>query len=219
MTACQVDASKMEAFVDHFVSGLGLEGSYSMIVINPTWHVDEPVYGYRMGVSAEELQVLKGQADRLRTVMVGHGPRKGRTARAGSATGWQAGGPAVDVWVGGCVVRSHACKCGAFMGACRVLVKRAARDRRLPASPPPPAGRHPQPRAGAAGPLPLQQLERTRLAARQQRGGQVRAEGCHVGQVSASGLHNPPTPPFTKVFNRSVFHRRLTPELDLFPEV
>ncbi|KAG2435642.1 hypothetical protein HXX76_006844 [Chlamydomonas incerta] len=65
----QVDAGKMEAFVDHFVGGLGLEGSYSLIVLNPTWHVDEPVYGYRMGVSAEELQVLKGQADRLRNVM------------------------------------------------------------------------------------------------------------------------------------------------------
>jgi hypothetical protein len=33
----QVDASKMEAFTDHFVRSLGLDSTYSLVVVNPTW--------------------------------------------------------------------------------------------------------------------------------------------------------------------------------------
>lgn len=57
--------------MDHFVTALGLDSSYSLVVLNPTWHVDEPVYGYRLGISSEEMQALRGNNDRLRRVMVG----------------------------------------------------------------------------------------------------------------------------------------------------
>ncbi|KAG2501680.1 hypothetical protein HYH03_000182 [Edaphochlamys debaryana] len=65
----QVDAHKMELFIDHFIQALGLDQGYSLIVLNPTWHVDEPVYGYRMGMSSDELTLIKSQEARLRTVM------------------------------------------------------------------------------------------------------------------------------------------------------
>ncbi|GIL57470.1 hypothetical protein Vafri_12700 [Volvox africanus] len=70
--AQQVDAQKMEGLMDHFVMALGLENSYSLVVLNPTWHVDEPVYGYRLGMSSAELQALKGNTDRLRKVLSAH---------------------------------------------------------------------------------------------------------------------------------------------------
>lgn len=66
--AQQVDASKMEAFIDHFLGAIGLDMTYSVVLLNPQWHADEPVYGYRQGLSAPELQVLHGNASRVRDV-------------------------------------------------------------------------------------------------------------------------------------------------------
>ncbi|EFJ49585.1 hypothetical protein VOLCADRAFT_89945 [Volvox carteri f. nagariensis] len=68
----QVDAHKMEVLVDHFVTALGLENSYSLVVLNPNWHADEPVYGYRLGISSQEMQAVKGNNDRLRRTMAAH---------------------------------------------------------------------------------------------------------------------------------------------------
>ncbi|KAG1665506.1 hypothetical protein FOA52_009768 [Chlamydomonas sp. UWO 241] len=53
--AAQVDATKFEAFVDHFVASLGLEFQYTQIVINPVWSPMVPNYGYRVGLSASEI--------------------------------------------------------------------------------------------------------------------------------------------------------------------
>lgn len=47
----QVDAVKLEAFVDHFIDSLGLQSTYSLLLLSPEWHADEPVYGYRAGLS------------------------------------------------------------------------------------------------------------------------------------------------------------------------
>lgn len=94
----QVDASKMEAFVDHFIGALGLESSYSVLLLNPTWHVEEPVYGYRMGVSSEELQLVKGQQERLRATITAHRdpepvlPPHHRAANWNSQPSWMGSG-------------------------------------------------------------------------------------------------------------------------------
>eukprot|EP00798_Chlamydomonas_sp_ICE-L_P024546 gene24546-10156_t len=55
--AHQVDVNKMEAFVDNFVASIGLDSSYTILVLNPTWVPSEPVYGYRQGVSSQETGV------------------------------------------------------------------------------------------------------------------------------------------------------------------
>lgn len=47
----QVDAVKMEAFIDHFLDSMGLSTSYSLLLMSPEWHAFEPVYGYRAGLS------------------------------------------------------------------------------------------------------------------------------------------------------------------------
>lgn len=54
--AQQVDATKMEAFIDHFLDSLGLSAQYSFLVLNPTWTATEPMYGYRTGISQRELE-------------------------------------------------------------------------------------------------------------------------------------------------------------------
>ena len=43
----------MEDFVDNFITFLGLESAYSMLVLNPTWTPAEPRYGYRKGISQQ----------------------------------------------------------------------------------------------------------------------------------------------------------------------
>ena len=53
-----VDASKMEAFISHFVTSLGLDRKYTILVLNPTWSTTQPSYGYRQGLSAPELKFL-----------------------------------------------------------------------------------------------------------------------------------------------------------------
>ncbi len=70
--------------MDHFIGALGLDASYSVLLLNPTWHVEEPVYGYRMGVSSEELQLVKGQQERLRATIVGPGGARVGRERTGS---------------------------------------------------------------------------------------------------------------------------------------
>jgi len=68
--AQQVDAAKMEAFVDNFVASLGLaQFSYTLVVINPTWSISEPVYGYRLGMSQPELDTLMLGTDRVLKLM------------------------------------------------------------------------------------------------------------------------------------------------------
>ena len=58
----QVDALKMEAFVQSFVDALGLANSgYTLLVINPHWSSTLPAYGYRVGFSAGEVEMLASQ--------------------------------------------------------------------------------------------------------------------------------------------------------------
>ncbi len=76
--------------MDHFMTALGLDMSYSLVVLNPTWHVDEPVYGYRLGISSAELQAIKGSTPRLRRVMVGGAAR---TPAGRDSEGRGTGGP------------------------------------------------------------------------------------------------------------------------------
>lgn len=40
-SSCQVDVVKMEAFANHFIRHLGLDVTYTMLVLNPTWTVQE----------------------------------------------------------------------------------------------------------------------------------------------------------------------------------
>lgn len=61
--ALQVDALKMEAFVDSFILGMGLERSYTLLVINPKWSPSLPSYTYRIGFSEPELRLLHEQVD------------------------------------------------------------------------------------------------------------------------------------------------------------
>ena len=42
--------------MDSFLQFLGLDAASSLLVINPAWSVDEPVYGYRMGFSMQEVR-------------------------------------------------------------------------------------------------------------------------------------------------------------------
>mmetsp|Transcript_32185 Transcript_32185/g.96098 ORF Transcript_32185/g.96098 Transcript_32185/m.96098 type:complete len:1123 (-) Transcript_32185:516-3884(-) len=55
----QVDMTKFEAFVDHFVDSLGLQYQYTQVVLNPTWSSSQPMYGYRQGLSEGEIQLIK----------------------------------------------------------------------------------------------------------------------------------------------------------------
>lgn len=56
----KVDAVKMEAFIDHFITNLGLDTAYTMLVINPTWTPSEPIYGYRKVVEFRTLLMPTG---------------------------------------------------------------------------------------------------------------------------------------------------------------
>jgi hypothetical protein len=54
----QVDALKLEPFVDSFIGALGLNRAYTMLVLNPKWSASLPAYGYRIGFSEYELRLL-----------------------------------------------------------------------------------------------------------------------------------------------------------------
>ena len=41
----KVDSLKMEAFIDSFVEGLGLDSGYTLIVVNPKWSSNLQVWG------------------------------------------------------------------------------------------------------------------------------------------------------------------------------
>lgn len=61
----QVDATKMEAFVENFVGSLGLSRQYTIVVLNPTWSSGEAAYGYRTGMSQKELDVVAREREEL----------------------------------------------------------------------------------------------------------------------------------------------------------
>lgn len=54
----QVDARRMERFMGNFISTMGLDDMYNIIVVNPKWAQAEGLYGYRAGFSSEELNFL-----------------------------------------------------------------------------------------------------------------------------------------------------------------
>lgn len=54
----QVDALKLEPFIDSFIGALGLNRAYTMLVLNPKWSASLPAYGYRIGFSEYELRLL-----------------------------------------------------------------------------------------------------------------------------------------------------------------
>ncbi|KAF6255218.1 hypothetical protein COO60DRAFT_237950 [Scenedesmus sp. NREL 46B-D3] len=58
----QVDALKLEPFVDSFIGALGLSRAYTMLVLNPKWSASLPAYGYRIGFSELELHLLNDNA-------------------------------------------------------------------------------------------------------------------------------------------------------------
>jgi hypothetical protein len=57
----QVDALLMEQFIDGFLASLGLENSYTLLVMNPKWSVSLPPYSYRVGFSEQEMRLLAEQ--------------------------------------------------------------------------------------------------------------------------------------------------------------
>lgn len=57
----QVDALKMEGFIDSFVDAIGLARSYTLLVLNPKWSPSLPSYTYRIGFSEAELRLLHEQ--------------------------------------------------------------------------------------------------------------------------------------------------------------
>lgn len=65
----QVDALQMEAFVDSFIGALGLEKSYSLLVLNPKWSPSLPSYNYRIGFSEAEVRLLNAQVRRTERCM------------------------------------------------------------------------------------------------------------------------------------------------------
>lgn len=71
----QVDALKMEAFIDSFVEGLGLDQGYTMIVVNPKWSAQLASYGFRAGFSNDELEMLQRQVGLRRRELPGDGQR------------------------------------------------------------------------------------------------------------------------------------------------
>eukprot|EP00879_Flechtneria_rotunda_P012231 GHRR01012773.1.p1 GENE.GHRR01012773.1~~GHRR01012773.1.p1 ORF type:complete len:1051 (+),score=372.66 GHRR01012773.1:153-3305(+) len=58
----QVDALKLEPFIDSFITALGLDRGYTVLVVNPKWSASLPSYAYRLGFSDYELQLLNQQA-------------------------------------------------------------------------------------------------------------------------------------------------------------
>ncbi|GAX80726.1 hypothetical protein CEUSTIGMA_g8161.t1 [Chlamydomonas eustigma] len=68
--AHQVDAKKMEAFINHFVESIGLIAQYTIVVVNPTWSTSEPAYGYRQGVSDKELEYLQQEGSEQMRAML-----------------------------------------------------------------------------------------------------------------------------------------------------
>jgi len=67
--AQQVDALKMDAFVESFVEALGLaDGGYTLLVLNPSWSAGLASYAYRAGFTAEEIEQLHGQLELLHEV-------------------------------------------------------------------------------------------------------------------------------------------------------
>jgi hypothetical protein len=47
--------------VDSFIGALGLDRSYTLLVVNPKWSPSLPSYTYRIGFSEPELRLLHGQ--------------------------------------------------------------------------------------------------------------------------------------------------------------
>jgi hypothetical protein len=69
MGAQQVDALKMDAFVESFVEALGFADSgYTLLVLNPNWSPGLASYSYRAGFTTEEIEQLHGQLDLLHEV-------------------------------------------------------------------------------------------------------------------------------------------------------
>jgi hypothetical protein len=63
---------KMESFMDGFLNSLGLQNTYSLVVLNPKWSASMPAYGYRMGFSELEVKLLAQQLQQLRQLAQGH---------------------------------------------------------------------------------------------------------------------------------------------------
>ena len=63
---------RMESFVDGFLNSLGLQTSYTLVVLNPKWSASMPAYGYRMGFSELEVTLLAKQLQQLRQLAQGH---------------------------------------------------------------------------------------------------------------------------------------------------
>lgn len=62
----------MEAFIDSFVEGLGLDSAYTLVVVNPKWSASLASYGFRAGFSTEELALLQEQVPALRQLSLSH---------------------------------------------------------------------------------------------------------------------------------------------------
>lgn len=60
--------------MDGFVAALGLDGGYTLLVLNPKWSPSLPSYGYRLGFSEQELALLHSMVRTVRR-------RRPRTAR------------------------------------------------------------------------------------------------------------------------------------------
>mmetsp|Transcript_29994 Transcript_29994/g.84626 ORF Transcript_29994/g.84626 Transcript_29994/m.84626 type:complete len:1013 (+) Transcript_29994:261-3299(+) len=96
----QVDADRMEEFVSGFLHSLGLDMSYSVVVLNPKWDPSRAKYGYRAGLSSAEAAFLSAEADvqaaaAKQPVHTQTGSRRGWAAAADpEGWTWQKWGPA-----------------------------------------------------------------------------------------------------------------------------
>jgi hypothetical protein len=55
----QVDALKLEAFIDSFISALGLDRGYTLVAVNPKASDQLAAYGFRAGFSAAEVEHIR----------------------------------------------------------------------------------------------------------------------------------------------------------------
>jgi hypothetical protein len=71
----QVDMDSMSHIFSSFISFLQLEDAYNIIVLNPRRNASRANYGYRLGLSEEELQYLENNEEAKRTVLESKGIR------------------------------------------------------------------------------------------------------------------------------------------------
>lgn len=88
----QVDAVSMEMVIDGFLTDLGLDKGYTVLVLNPPWPNSGSVYRYRAGLSKEEIDLLTADRELLHELETTVGELQSstpvKTGPAGFLQGW-----------------------------------------------------------------------------------------------------------------------------------